>query len=83
MYALHAMVDPLHTQNVECGFDVCRWSLLAGMCHDVQAEFAASRKHARKFLWRMADFAGIEPNADEVIAKRQGRFQSGKGICFG
>jgi hypothetical protein len=68
--AAHAVVDALHLQHVQRSLDVGRRAFFAGMGHEVQAEFAAAREHARELLRRVAAFAAVQAHADEVF--RQG-----------
>ena len=65
------MVDALHLQQVQRGPDVGRRPLLAGVRDQVQAQLAAAREDARELLGRVADLAGVEADADELVAKRQ------------
>ena len=73
--AAHAMVDAFDSQVVERRADVGWRTFLARVGHQVQAQLAATGKHARKFLGRVAHFRGIEADADEFVAVRQRVFQ--------
>ena len=40
-------------------------------CDDAQTVFSRSLEDPREFLGRMAEFAGIKANADDLVAMRQ------------
>jgi hypothetical protein len=50
------------------------------MRDQVQAQLAAAREHARELLRRMPHLAGVEPDADEAVAKRQRLLQRLEGL---
>ena len=62
------MVDALDLQQVERGPHVGRRAFFPGVRHQVQPQLAAAREDARELLGRMAHLAGIEPDADELVA---------------
>ena len=52
------------------------------MGHQPETQLAGAREHAGKLLRRMADFARIEADADELVAERQRLLQRLKGFVL-
>ena len=72
---LHAVVNSLHLQHIKRRPDIRGGAFFTGMRDQAKAEFAATRKHAREFLGRVAHLARIQPDADDFVAVRHGLLQ--------
>ncbi|MCY1307573.1 hypothetical protein D9M70_575030 [compost metagenome] len=79
---MHAVVDALDLEDVECVGDVLRRTFLAGVRDQVQAQRLRPREHARELLRRVALLGRIQPHADEAVPVGQRGFQRGKGVFF-
>ena len=79
---LHAVVNTLDLEQIERSPDISRRAFLAGVRDQMKLQLAAARKHFGKLFGRVADFTGIESDADEFASKRQGLFQRFKSILF-
>jgi hypothetical protein len=82
VHGLHAVVDALGLQHVQRLPDVGGRAFLAGVGDDVQAQLAAAGKHAGELLGRVAALAGVQPDADELLAKGQGLLQRLEGLAL-
>ena len=61
------MVDPVDFEDVQRFPHIFGWAFFPGMGKQMQAKLAGSFEDARKFGWRVADFAGIKPDTKYFI----------------
>ena len=76
----YAMVDALDLEHIERAPDVGRRPLLAGVCHQPKTQFPRPGKHPCKLLRRVADLAGRQANAQNLVAQGQRLLQALKGL---
>ncbi len=68
--AAHAVIDAVHVQDVEGFRDVRGRAFLSRMRDQAQIHRVRLREHAGELRRRIAALAGVEPDADDVTAKR-------------
>ena len=83
LVAADAVIDALGAEQRERLADVRRGAFLAGVGDRVEALCAGPREHPRELRRWIAALAGVETDADELVAVGQGGGERGERVFLG